>query len=106
MAVAFSYQICLNSWPLLSRFWRSLFVAVAVRGREAMAFLQHISPRMLSLIRDGAQFALEPGYDHPDNSDRFLDFLEVYSGEGNLNSCVGKVACHCWIIFFIDIGNV
>ena len=57
-----------------------------------MAFLQHISPRMLELIRDGAAFALEPGYDAANNPERFLDFFEMYSGQGRLHASVSKVS--------------
>ena len=56
-----------------------------------MSWLNHVSPRMLSLIEEGCQWALSPGFMNQNCPDRHLDFFEVYSGKGRLNSSVAKV---------------
>ena len=58
-----------------------------------MSFLDHVSPRILSLISEGCPWALKPGFMNVQCEDRYLDFFEVYSGKGRLNGSVAKVWC-------------
>ena len=76
--------------PLLQR--SRPFCPCVTSAVGVMAWLDKCSPRMQSLIREGCPWALESGFNEPENEQRHLDFFEMYSGAGHLNAMVGKAS--------------